>query len=168
MGSRTENSVKNKSEKRVSNSEFYICSPGQALLELDSLDEAIVHLQRAQELAKEQKLNFGDEIAVQLRIARKKRWNQQEEKRVQQEVELQAYLNELILADCEKKLREAGNNKASGTACCFNRPFKTLKIPIQFHVFFDICYAAVDLMLGKLDNHLKPFRSLSGRNRRNT
>ena len=25
--------------------------------------------------AKEQKLNFGDDIAVQLRIARKKRWN---------------------------------------------------------------------------------------------
>jgi len=62
---------------------------GKALLEWDSLDEAIKHLQRANDLAREQKLNFGDDIAVQLRIARKKRWNIQEEKRLQQEIELQ-------------------------------------------------------------------------------
>jgi len=86
---------------------------GQALLELDSFDESIMHLQRASELAKEQKLNYGDDIAVQLRIARKKRWNLQEDKRVQQEVELQSYLNQLILADCENKLLEAEKNKAS-------------------------------------------------------
>jgi hypothetical protein len=30
------------------------------------LDEAIKHLQRANDLAKEQKLNFGDDIAVQV------------------------------------------------------------------------------------------------------
>merc|ERR1712008_354875 len=47
---------------------FYL---GKALLERDSLDEAIKHLQRANDLAKEQKLNFGDDIAIQLRIARK-------------------------------------------------------------------------------------------------
>jgi len=46
-------------------------------------------LQRANDLAREQKLNFGDDIAVQLRIARKKRWNLQEEKRLHQEIELQ-------------------------------------------------------------------------------
>ena len=46
-------------------------------MERDNLDEAIKHLQRANDLAKEQKLNFGDDIAVQLRIARKKRWNLQ-------------------------------------------------------------------------------------------
>ncbi|XP_003744766.1 E3 ubiquitin-protein ligase CHIP [Galendromus occidentalis] len=85
---------------------------GTALLELDSLDEAIVHLQRALDLAKEQKMNYGDDIAVQLRIARKKRWNLQEDKRVQQEIELQGYLNQLIISDFEKKLRDAENNKA--------------------------------------------------------
>ncbi len=39
---------------------------GKALLERDNLDEAIKHLQRANDLAKEQKMNFGDDIAVQV------------------------------------------------------------------------------------------------------
>jgi len=39
---------------------------GRALLERENLDEAIKHLQRANDLAKEQKLNFGDDIAVQV------------------------------------------------------------------------------------------------------
>ncbi|KAK7791511.1 hypothetical protein R5R35_010891 [Gryllus longicercus] len=82
---------------------------GQALLEMDNYDEAIKHLQRANDLAKEQKLNFGDDIASQLRAARKKRWNVQEEKRIAQEIELQSYLNRLIREDTERqivKLRE--------------------------------------------------------------
>jgi len=48
---------------------FYL---GKALLEKDNVDEAIKHLQRANDLAREQKLNFGDDITIQLRIARKK------------------------------------------------------------------------------------------------
>ena len=89
------------------------CFSGKALLERDSLDEAIKHLQRANDLAKEQKLNFGDDIAIQLRIARKKRWNIQEEKRIQQEIELQTYLNRLILEDRDRKiddLRKTGED----------------------------------------------------------
>ena len=39
---------------------------GKALLERENLDDAIKHLQRANDLAKEQKLNFGDDIAVQV------------------------------------------------------------------------------------------------------
>uniref|UniRef100_A0AAG5DJC2 E3 ubiquitin-protein ligase CHIP n=1 Tax=Anopheles atroparvus TaxID=41427 RepID=A0AAG5DJC2_ANOAO len=77
---------------------------GLSLMELDSFDEAIKHLQRAHDLAKEQKLNFGDDIASQLRLARKKRWNIQEEKRICQEIELQAYLNRLITEDMENRL----------------------------------------------------------------
>ncbi|XP_077288834.1 STIP1 homology and U-box containing protein 1 [Arctopsyche grandis] len=77
---------------------------GQALLELELYDESIKHLHRAVDLAKEQKLNFGDDITAQLRIARKKRWTVQEEKRIAQEIELQAYLNKLINEDTEKKV----------------------------------------------------------------
>lgn len=47
----------------------------------------------ALDLAKEQRLNFGDDIASQLRLARKKRFQIQEEKRICQEIELQSYLN---------------------------------------------------------------------------
>ena len=82
---------------------------GKALLERDNLDEAIKHLQRANDLAKEQKLNFGDDIAIQLRIARKKRWTIQEEKRIQQEIELQTYLNRLILEDRDRKIDDLRN-----------------------------------------------------------
>lgn len=58
----------------------------------------------AQDLGKEQKLNFGDDIASQLRLARKKRWNLLEEKRIAQEIELQSYLNRLIREDMEQRL----------------------------------------------------------------
>lgn len=60
----------------------------------------------AQDLGKEQKLNFGDDIASQLRVARKKRWSLQEEKRIAQEIELQSYLNRLIKEDMERQLEK--------------------------------------------------------------
>lgn len=53
----------------------------------------------AYNLAKEQRLNFGDDIPSALRIAKKKRWNSIEEKRINQENELHAYLTKLILAE---------------------------------------------------------------------
>jgi len=76
---------------------------GLSLVELNLYDEAIKHLQRAQDLGKEQKLNFGDDIASQLRLARKKRWNLLEDKRIAQEIELQSYLNRLILEDTQRR-----------------------------------------------------------------
>lgn len=98
---------------------------GLSLMELQAYDEAIKHLQRgewkwsrtqcifinptfivAQDLGKEQKLNFGDDIASQLRMARKKRWNLLEEKRIAQEIELQTYLNRLIREDMERNLEK--------------------------------------------------------------
>lgn len=87
---------------------------GQALLEMtgsDSganvgLDEAVRHLQRAHDLAREQKLNYGDDIAAQLRTARKKRFSAAEERRIAQEIELQSYLNRLIREDKERRLGE--------------------------------------------------------------
>lgn len=77
---------------------------GQSLMELELYDEAIKHLQRAHDVAKEQKRNFGDDIAVQLRLARKKRFQIQEEKRICQEIELQSYLNRLIREDMESRV----------------------------------------------------------------
>ena len=62
---------------------------GQAYLEVDNYEESIKHLQRAQDLAKEQKVSYGDDIASLIRLARKKRFNVAEEKRISQEIELQ-------------------------------------------------------------------------------
>ncbi|KAG5832051.1 hypothetical protein ANANG_G00286990 [Anguilla anguilla] len=77
---------------------------GQCHLEMENYDEAIGNLQRAYNLAKEQRLNFGDDIPSALRIAKKKRWNSIEEKRINQENELHAYLTKLILAEKEREL----------------------------------------------------------------
>ena len=51
-------------------------------------------------------MNFGDDIALQLRTARKKRFNQIEERRIAQEIELQSYLNKLIFEDKVRRVQE--------------------------------------------------------------
>uniref|UniRef100_A0A8K9XGP4 RING-type E3 ubiquitin transferase n=1 Tax=Oncorhynchus mykiss TaxID=8022 RepID=A0A8K9XGP4_ONCMY len=77
----------------------------QCHLELENYNEAIGNLQRAYNLAKEQRLNFGDDIPSALRVAKKKRWNSIEEKRINQENKLHAYLTKLILAEKERFLK---------------------------------------------------------------
>lgn len=63
-------------------------------------------LQIALELSKEFNRNYGDEITFQIRLARKKRWNALEEKRISEEIELQNYLNKLIKNDQENQLQK--------------------------------------------------------------
>ncbi|RUS91015.1 hypothetical protein EGW08_001232 [Elysia chlorotica] len=75
---------------------------GQAFVEQAMYDEAITSLKRAHDLAKEQKLNFGDDITSALRVAKKQRWSMIEEKRIQQEIALQTYINRLIKEDKER------------------------------------------------------------------
>jgi len=61
-----------------------------------------VYFDTAQDLAKEQRMNFGDDIITFLRIVKKKRWMMYEEKRIQQEIELQRDLNLLLTADKDR------------------------------------------------------------------
>jgi len=77
---------------------------GLALLELDLFDEAVKYLQRAVDLAKEQKLNYGDDITSVLRLAKKRRFQIREEQRITQDIELQTYLNQLIVDDAKRNL----------------------------------------------------------------
>ncbi|XP_076243671.1 STIP1 homology and U-box containing protein 1 [Calliopsis andreniformis] len=77
---------------------------GLALLELEYFDEAVKHLQRAVDLGKEQKLNYGDDMTSVLRQARKRRFQLREEQRIAQDIELQSYLNQLIVEDAERSL----------------------------------------------------------------
>lgn len=89
---------------------------GQAYLEQNMYDEAIAALKKAHDLAKEQKLNFGDDITSALRVAKKRRWNTIEEKRIQQEIELQSYINRLIKEDRERQIESL--KKDEGMASC--------------------------------------------------
>lgn len=56
------------------------------------------------DLAKEQKRNYGDDITSTLRQARKRRFELREEQRIAQDIELQSYLNQLIIEDAERSL----------------------------------------------------------------
>lgn len=86
---------------------------GLALLEMELFDEAVKHLQRAVDLAKEQKLNYGDEITSILRQARKRRFQLREEQRIAQDIELQSYLNQLIAEDAERTLATLKDQEAT-------------------------------------------------------
>ena len=76
---------------------------GQALSELDSLDESCSCLQKAYQLTKELEMNVGDELANTLRQVKKKRWLKLEEKRMKQEIELEKYLVKLVEKDFAEK-----------------------------------------------------------------
>ncbi|KAK2708008.1 E3 ubiquitin-protein ligase CHIP-like [Artemia franciscana] len=84
---------------------------GQALMELEQFDEAINHFQTAQDLARDQKLLFGDDITSLIRESRKRRWNVLECKRVSEEIELQTYLNRLILEDKDRQIENIHNGR---------------------------------------------------------
>jgi STIP1 family protein 1 len=75
---------------------------GHALLERELYDEAIASLKRAYDLARDKRLNFGDDIASLLRIARKKRWDVLESNRKSEDIHLQSYLNRVMEEDKER------------------------------------------------------------------
>lgn len=69
----------------------------------------------AVDLAKEQKLNYGDDVTSVLRQARKKRFQLKEEQRVAQDIELQSYLNQLIIKDAERNLENLKDRESQDT-----------------------------------------------------
>jgi STIP1 family protein 1 len=89
---------------------------GTALCERGNLDDGIAHMQRAVDLQREQRLNFGDDVTQVLRQWRKKRFAIAEEKRLSQEVELQSYLSRLVKEDRDRQIDflKAKSTEASG------------------------------------------------------
>merc|ERR1711974_85103 len=78
---------------------------GQAYVELEMYDEAIGNLIRANDLAHQQKQNFGDDIASMLRIAKRGRWQKMEKERIKQEIELQTFLNNLMIKERDSEIK---------------------------------------------------------------
>ncbi|VEL41539.1 unnamed protein product [Protopolystoma xenopodis] len=76
---------------------------GQAYLALGNFDEALPKLTRAHNLALEQHINYGDEITAVIRLAKRKKFEALDDKRRQEEIELQTYLTNIIRADYESK-----------------------------------------------------------------
>lgn len=70
----------------------------------------------AVDLAKEQKLNYGDDMTSILRQARKRCFQLREEQRIAQDIELQSYLNQLIVEDAERSLAALKEQEAAKDA----------------------------------------------------
>jgi len=80
---------------------------GQALMHLCRYDDALKSLQTAQKLAIDQRRNFGEEIAQSIRTTKKKRWEDLENKRKQQEIELEDYLINLVKSKESEQTNES-------------------------------------------------------------
>lgn len=78
-------------------------------------------------MARDLKYNFGDEIACQLRLARKKRWNQIEENRIRQEIELQTYLNRLIQQEKERQIQDLKKLSSESSPTASSSKFEEVK-----------------------------------------
>lgn len=63
-------------------------------------------LTRAHEASQSQKLNYADEITAFIRQVRREKFRLEENKRIEQEIELQSYLNELIEGDVDRRIAE--------------------------------------------------------------
>uniref|UniRef100_A0A914WLV2 E3 ubiquitin-protein ligase CHIP n=1 Tax=Plectus sambesii TaxID=2011161 RepID=A0A914WLV2_9BILA len=77
---------------------------GRAAIHLGQYDEAIKLLSRAHDLAQTQKLNFGDEITSQLRMAKREKFRAEETIRISQEIELQSYMERLMNEDKARRV----------------------------------------------------------------
>ena len=84
---------------------------GMALIEMGLFDDAFKHLHCASNLAMEQKVFHGDEIASLLRKARKMRFAANEEKRIRQEIELASYLYKRMDSDYNKEVNNIRNSE---------------------------------------------------------
>ncbi|KAK6014357.1 u-box domain protein, partial [Ostertagia ostertagi] len=84
---------------------------GRAAIQLGNYNEAIRLITKAKELASSQKMNFGDEIHAQMRLARREKFRVEEEKRVKEEGELQIYLRKLIEEDTSRRIAEIDDRR---------------------------------------------------------
>ncbi|CAG8597374.1 600_t:CDS:1 [Diversispora eburnea] len=79
---------------------------GQALTEKGEFKSSISNLQKAYELSLLEKSSFSAEIVQALLNARKKNWEIEERKRIQQESELLRYVKNLINTERDKQLQK--------------------------------------------------------------
>uniref|UniRef100_A0A914L6I3 E3 ubiquitin-protein ligase CHIP n=1 Tax=Meloidogyne incognita TaxID=6306 RepID=A0A914L6I3_MELIC len=77
---------------------------GKVYMQLGQYDEAAKVLTRAHEYEIKQRHSYGDEITQLLRQAKREKFRKEEEARINQEIELQSYLNLLIDDDVKNKI----------------------------------------------------------------
>lgn len=102
---------------------------GQALIETLNYEDALKHLEKAHELAKEKKVNFGDDIAQQIRLVKRLYWTRAEDETSKFEDELHKYISDLIAKDKQKSLKSIEDRrqaiKGAGSSCQPDAPAST-------------------------------------------
>lgn len=93
---------------------------GESYAEQERFDEALRHLHRSQELAREQNLNFGDDIAFQIRLIKRRRCNKIEKSNEELEQELKPYLIDLMKRDRDAKLAALNESLQSNSSSSSN------------------------------------------------
>ncbi|KYN39262.1 E3 ubiquitin-protein ligase CHIP [Trachymyrmex septentrionalis] len=124
---------------------------GLALLELELFDEAVKYLQRAVDLAKEQKLNYGDDITIVLRQAKKRRFQVREEQRISQDIELQTYLNQLIIDDAKRNLTTLQEQETSKDSNVETNSAEFARRKEEIEEKRDTCISRLNDLFAKID-----------------
>ncbi|XP_011883225.1 PREDICTED: E3 ubiquitin-protein ligase CHIP [Vollenhovia emeryi] len=124
---------------------------GLALLELELFDEAVKYLQRAVDLAKEQKLNYGDDITSVLRLAKKRRFQIREEQRISQDIELQTYLNQLIVDDAKRNLASLQEQETTKDADVETSSAEFARRKEEIEEKRDTCISRLNDLFAKID-----------------
>lgn len=124
---------------------------GLALLELELFDEAVKYLQRAVDLAKEQKLNYGDDITSVLRQAKKRRFQVREEQRISQDIELQTYLNQLIIDDAKRNLATLQEQETSKDSNVETNSAEFARRKEEIEEKRDTCISRLNDLFAKID-----------------
>lgn len=162
---------------------------GLALLELDLFDEAVKYLQRgkynetyllflaifpkvkqicnilnsnnvAVDLAKEQKLNYGDDITSVLRLAKKRRFQIREEQRITQDIELQTYLNQLIVDDAKRNLATLQEQETAKDSDVETNSVEFARRKEEIEEKRDTCISRLNDLFAKVDERRRVCTSL--------
>lgn len=101
-------------------------------------------------MAKEQKLNYGDDITNVLRQARRRRFQVREEQRISQDIELQTYLNQLIIDDAKRNLATLQEQEKDSDVETNSAEFAKRKKEIEEKR--DTCISRLNDLFAKVDD----------------
>lgn len=115
----------------------------------------------AVDLAKEQKLNYGDDITNVLRQARRRRFQVREEQRISQDIELQTYLNQLIVDDAKRNLTTLQEQEIAKDSDVETSSAEFAKRKKEIEEKRDTCISRLNDLFAKVDDRRRVCISLA-------
>lgn len=112
-------------------------------------------------MAKEQKLNYGDDITSVLRQAKKRRFQIREEQRISQDIELQTYLNQLIVDDAKRNLTTLQEQETAKDSNIETSSAEFARRKEEIEEKRDTCISRLNDLFAKVDERRRVRTSLS-------